>query len=132
MDKVLQRLRGGFAVCRLRELPPALPPEAVWFLSRTPDEISLVIEAAHIPAGCARVEHGFTALRVAGTLDFALVGVLAELTALLAQAGISVFTVSTYDTDYLLLREMTLSVALAALEAGGWAIRDDDEKEAAP
>lgn len=122
MDKVLLALRSAFSVCRLRALPEPWPPDGVFFLSRTPDELSLTVETARVPAGCERVEHGFRALRVAGTLDFSLVGVLAELTALLARAGLSVFTVSTYDTDYLFLREASWAAAVAALEDGGWRV----------
>jgi hypothetical protein len=65
------------------------------------------------------VEGGWRALKVAGPLDFALTGVLASLAGPLAEAGISVFVVSTYDTDYVLIREVDLEAARAALVAAG-------------
>ncbi len=71
-----------------------------------------------VPAG-VRCEGGFRCLRVAGTLDFALVGVLAALLAPLAAAGVSAFAVSTFDTDYLLVREADLGRAADALRAAG-------------
>jgi hypothetical protein len=63
-------------------------------------------------------------LRVAGQLDFNLTGVLASLAEPLAQSGISIFAISTYDTDYLLVREVTLAAALAALRGAGHTITE--------
>jgi hypothetical protein len=87
----------------------------------TPDELSLVVPEAFAPDGAA-IEAGWRALRVAGTLDFSLTGVLASLAAPLAQAGVSIFAVSTYDTDYLLVRESGLAAALVALRGAGHTI----------
>lgn len=140
----LSLLRERLAVCRL---PPgaALPAWAVApgggfiSLTRTAQELSLVVSEAALPAaapggeagGAAggetaddpwarlRVEPGFRALEVAGPLDFSLVGVLASLAAPLAEAGVSLFAVSTFDTDYLLVREEDLPRAAAALTAAG-------------
>ena len=67
-------------------------------------------------------EHGWRALRIAGTLDFSLTGVLSTLTALLAAAQIPVFAVSTYDTDYILTRETDFDRAICALADGGCTI----------
>jgi hypothetical protein len=58
-------------------------------------------------------------LRVAGTIDFALTGVLAAVLAPLADAGVSIFAVSTFDTDYVLVREHALAAAVSALQAAG-------------
>jgi uncharacterized protein len=66
-----------------------------------------------------RAERGFRALAVAGPLDFALTGVLAALAVPLAEAGVPIFAVSTYDTDHLLVRAERLGEAIAALEAAG-------------
>ncbi|HEY7848912.1 MAG TPA: ACT domain-containing protein, partial [Ktedonobacterales bacterium] len=86
-----------------------------------PDELSLVLPEASAPEG-ATTEAGWRALRVAGPLDFALIGVLASLAEPLAQAGVSIFAISTYDTDYLLVREVALTEALTALRAAGHTI----------
>lgn len=75
-------------------------------------------EEAKVPEGVV-AERGWVALRVAGILDFSLVGILASLTAPLAEAGISVFALSTYNTDYLLVRQNFLEQAIAALSAAG-------------
>ncbi len=109
------------AVCRLD--PSAVVPEWAWHgsfvsLTRTPEELSAIceVDAAPQDAHCVR---GWRALRVEGPLPLDMVGVLASLTTTLAQAGVSVFTISTYDTDYLLVRLVELPRAIAALRQAG-------------
>lgn len=89
-----------------------------WSLTRTSEELSLVCTPEGVPAG-ARTEGPFRALKVEGLLDFSLVGILADLTGLLAAAKISLFALSTFDTDYLLVRAVRLDEAIAALRAAG-------------
>src|SRR4051794_39552140 len=102
----LEILDGTFAVCRLHEESP-LPAWAAGSpfccLARTAEELSIVCPEDRVPEG-VRAERGWRCLRVAGTLDFAEVGVLAALLAPLAGAGIPVFVVSTFETDYLLVK----------------------------
>ncbi len=111
------------AVCRLTA--PGLPDWArasrFLTLSVTPTETSLVCEAACVPDG-VRSERGWRCLGVDGTLDFALVGIVAGLTTVLADHGISVFVVSTFDTDYVLVKADRLDAATAALAAAGYAV----------
>ena len=107
---------GRFAVCKL---PPDAPtPERFWSVTRTEDELSVLCLEDAAPDG-AEVEAGWRGLRVAGALDFALTGVAAALTTPLAEAGVSVLMIATYDTDYLFVREQSLDVAVAALAAAG-------------
>ena len=108
------------AVCKLAErgMPDWAAGSAFVTFSRTPDEVSLVCEERVLPEGVA-AETGWRCLRVAGTLDFALVGILARLTAPLAEAGISLFVVSTHDTDYVLVKAGRYEAAIAALAAAG-------------
>jgi hypothetical protein len=110
------------AVCRLAR--DVAVPAWAWqgtlvSVTRTDNELSIVCDEASVPECAATVERGWRVLRVAGTLDFALVGVLARLAAPLAEAGVSIFALSTFDTDYLLVREASLDVAVAALCAAG-------------
>jgi hypothetical protein len=119
----LELLPVRYAVCRLPAgwpAPAALlaPGPDLRVLARTPDELSLVCPEQDAPAE-ARVETGWRAFKVAGPLDFSLTGVLASLAAPLAAAGVSIFAVSTFDTDYLLVREASLAQARAALESAG-------------
>src|SRR6185312_269411 len=97
---------GRFAVCRL---PPGSPiPDwatagDVFSVTRTADELSVVCRQEAVPAG-AHGETDWRCLRVAGTMPFTQVGVLASLTAPVARAGVGVFAFSTFDTDYLLVK----------------------------
>ena len=117
-------LPGELAVVRLP--PEARVPEwaftpvrgAVWSLTRTDEEVSLVRDADAVPSD-ARAERGWKALRIAGTIDFALTGVLASVLAPLADAGVSIFALSTFDTDYVLVRAHALAAAIGALQAAG-------------
>lgn len=119
----LREVPGEFAVWRLP--PGAELPEidAAGFLSitRTNEEVSVVSSASAVPDGVP-CEPGWSCLQVVGPLAFELTGVLARLTALLAGAEISVFAVSTYDTDYLLVRTEDFQAACSALREGGCTI----------
>ena len=118
----LQLLDGPLAVCRLasKESIPAWAFAAgpLGSITRTPEELSVVCGEAAVPMGL-RCERGWRALKVQGPLDFGLTGILDALTDPLAKAGISIFALSTFDTDYLLVREAWLEEALAALLAAG-------------
>lgn len=113
-----------FAVCRLAPdatIPPLPLSASLVSVTLTREELSLVVPEDATPEG-AQIEGGWRALRVAGMLDFALTGVLASLAAPLADAGISIFAISTYDTDYLLIPATNLTAALGALRAAGHSI----------
>lgn len=117
----LEFLEGLWAVSRL-EADAALPAwacEAEWFsISRTADELSIVSPAHSVPAG-VMAEMPWTMFRVAGQLDFDEVGILAQLTRVLAEADIAVFVVSTFDTDYILVRDADATGARDCLELAG-------------
>jgi len=113
-------LPSRYAVCRLA----ADAPFPSWALgefvsiSRSADELSVVCVEDALPAD-VRCERSWRCLRVAEKLDFEAVGILASLTAPLAEAGISVFVVSTFDTDYLMVREQSFALASEVLQACG-------------
>ena len=113
-----------FAVCKLppsAPIPPLPLHASLVVVTLTPEELSLVLPEGAAPEGAVS-ERGWRALRVAGVLDFSLTGILASLATPLAQAGVSIFAVSTYDTDFLLVQEASLSVALDTLRAAGHTI----------
>ena len=112
------------SVCRLTaDQPWPAPPDdgSLFSVTSTGDERSLVCRADLAPAG-ARIEAGWRVLTVVGPLDFALVGVMADLTAAVARAGVSVFVLSTFDTDHLLVRIDDLDTADRALTAAGHSV----------
>jgi hypothetical protein len=112
---------GEFAVCRLSPAA-ALPAwaDAAPFSSctRTPDELSVVCPAADVPAE-VRAERGWALLCLQGPFPFDAVGILRAVLDPLAVAGIGIFTVSTFDTDYVLVKQPQLPRALQALAAAG-------------
>ena|SRR5439155_6590242 len=87
-------------------------------VTRTPSELSVVCAQEHVPPE-VECERGWRALVVAGPLDFSLTGVLAALAQPLAEAEVPIFALSTYDTDYVLVREPQLDAAIEALAAAG-------------
>jgi uncharacterized protein len=109
------------AVCRLGGAEP-IPGWAIqggfFSITRTVEELSVVCPENLIPDD-VRAERGWRALRVAGVIEFSVTGLLAGLTAPLAEAGISVFALSTYDTDYLLVKEHDLGRAIQTLRGAG-------------
>lgn len=90
---------------------------------RTQRELSIVCCDDAVPATHTEVERGWRALAVVGTLDFALTGIVASLSAPLAAAGISIFGISTYDTDHILVRADRLEDAKAVLASAGHTVR---------
>lgn len=129
----LCRLPGRFGIFRLP--PQAEPPAPVWrsrFLSltRTAEELSIVCEQ-HLLPDVAPASGPWSCFQVEGPLAFSLTGVLASLTEPLARADVSVFAVSTYDTDYLLIRTPQAGRAAQLWRAAGHAVHggpppDDD------
>ena len=116
----LEILPGAYVICRLNSeepIPKWLRGELV-SVTRTPDELSVVCPAEGVPHDVQR-ESGWRCLRVIGKLDFSLVGVIAGITTVLADAGLSVLTLSTFDTDYFLVREKDLTRAAHALGEAG-------------
>ena len=110
-----------FAICKLgsKEAIPAWATVGAFFsVTRTADELSVVCSARVVPEGTV-CERNWRCLRVAGAMPFAVVGVLASLTAPLAEAGIGLFAVSTFDTDYLLVKENDFTAAVNALRQYG-------------
>lgn len=114
-------LPGRLAVSRLAAdspMPGWAMSDGFLSITRTADELSIVCPQERLPTGTT-AERGWACLKVAGPLDFVLTGVLAGLAAPLASAGISIFAVSTYETDYLLVKEADLPAAIGALEGAG-------------
>ena len=115
----LEVVEGEFTVSQvsgMHEVNLAAP----WlFIGRTDAETSVVCLSAHAPVHCLAREDGWRAFRVAGQMDFGLTGVLAGLATVLAQASVSIFALSTFDTDYILVKKENLSKALEALASAG-------------
>lgn len=115
-----------FAVCKLIDMSQINWNDEFVFFSKTDDELSLVCVADNIPANATHIENGWRALKIEGVLDFSLVGILAKLSALLAENEISIFAVSTFNTDYIFLKADMLDTAVNVITEAGyevWRIR---------
>jgi hypothetical protein len=124
MPVQLKLLPEPFAVCRFAphtSIAPLIPISGFFALTRTDDEVSLVVDEAAIQPEW-QAEMGWRGMKVLGPLDFSLVGILSSLALPLADAGISIFAISTFDTDYLLVKADRLADALKALREAGFVI----------
>ena len=121
----LNLLPGRFAVCRLEphdEIPAWVPSAgALVVVARTDQELSIVCDATVVPEA-VRAERDLRALVVRGPVPFDAVGIMAGLSGALASANIALLAVSTFDTDYILVREDRIDEAHAALSARGYAV----------
>ncbi len=120
----LEILTDELAVCRLPIEAPV--PNWAWSgeltsITSTDEELSLVCAAESVP-GTVTHTAGWRALKVRGPLDFGLVGILAGISGALAAAGVSIFAISTYDTDYILVGGAELEAAVKALSKAGYEV----------
>ena len=111
----LQILPQAFTVCQVTGITTVDFTRAFVFLTKTDDELSLVCETEFVPANTIAREDGWRGFRVCGVLDFSLVGILAKISGLLAEQGISIFAVSTYNTDYIFTKAEVFDRAIATL-----------------
>ena len=110
-----------FAICRLdvnAAIPAWATADSFFSITRTSDELSIVCQQSVVPDG-VRCERDWRCFKLAGPIPFTAVGVLASLVQPLAEAGISVFALSTFDTDYLLVKTADLPRAIDALRQSG-------------
>ena len=107
-------------VCKVTD-----PGEIDWqakfyFVGRTDEELSLVCRTEDVPGSAVEREDGWRGFRIVGTLDFSLTGILSRLSGILAVNGIGIFAVSTYNTDYVLVKEENLGRTKTVLEGAGY------------
>lgn len=116
---------GRWAVCRLAPDAPvpawAVAPSALTAVTRTAAELSVVTPEDRVPRE-VRAERGFRVIEVVGPVPFQVTGLMAAIAGPLAEAGISLFPLATYDTDYVLVQEASLARAVDALTAAGFEI----------
>ena len=116
----LKILPDGFSVCRLASGTKIDLTKEFSFAAHTDRELSLVCRTQDVPAGTEIREDGWRGFRIEGVLDFSLVGILSGISSVLAETGTGLFAVSTYDTDYIFVKEENLDRARLALQAAGY------------
>jgi len=120
-------MKNAYAICKLDNDSP-IPPwvnasHGFASMTYTQDELSIICDEVHVPPEIEQ-ERGWRIIKVIGPLDFSLVGVISKITGILAHAGVCLFTVSTYETDFILVRQDSLDIAVRALKEAEMEIID--------
>ena len=118
----LRILDGPYTICKLKNLADAPLDGEFVFIAKTDEEISLVCRTGQVPGETVEREDGWVCFGIIGQMEFNLVGVIAGISAVLAAENIGIFVVSTYNTDYILVKEKDLDQAVQALERSGYSI----------
>lgn len=120
----IQKIPGDFSVCQVRDYTQVDLNAPYCFTGKTPQENSLVCPTGSVPANATAREDGWRAFCLSGVLDFSLLGILAKIASLLADNGISIFAVSTYNTDYIFIKKENYKKALAVLSGAGYDVAE--------
>ena len=118
----LEILNGSYSIHRFQpsaEIPAAVLKSEFYNITRTDEELSIVCDS-EIELKSNRCDSGWSCIRIAGVLDLTLTGILAELSDILAKTCIPIFAISTYNTDYILVKRDRLNSAIVALKESGY------------
>ncbi len=118
----IKRIEQDFSVCRVEDYSKVFLEDKYCFTGKTDEENSLVCITGNVPDNAVSREDGWKAFRIQGVLDFSMIGVLAEIASLLAEKKISIFVISTYNTDYILTKAESYERAADALERAGYCV----------
>lgn len=118
----LKRLPHDLTVCKLVGTDELDLSKDFFFIGKTDEELSLVCKTEDTPPHALNRDSGWKGFRIQGTLDFSLIGILSKLSGILAAHEIGIFAVSTYNTDYILVKEENFERALSVLAAEGYEI----------
>ena len=120
----IKRISQDFSVCQVKDYSLVNLDSEYNFIGKTDEEKSLVCITSDVPENAIKRDDGWKAFRIQGVLDFSLIGILAKIATILADNGISIFAVSTYNTDYVLIKKENYQKALEVLQATGYKIVD--------
>lgn len=120
----IKKIDHNFSVCQVEDYSLVNLNSEYSFIGKTDEEKSLVCITDEVPANVIQRDDGWKAFRIQGVLDFSLIGILAKIAAALADNGISIFAVSTYNTDYVLMKRENYQKALDVLKSLGYMIID--------
>lgn len=118
----LKIINKQFCVCQIDSIANVNFNDEFCFVAKTDDELSLVCSSDCVPKNTIKREDGWNAFKIEGVLDFSLVGILAKISTILANESISIFAVSTYNTDYILVKQCEMNKAIAVLENQGYTV----------
>ncbi|MBR5938418.1 MAG: ACT domain-containing protein [Clostridiales bacterium] len=118
----LKKIEYKLTVCKVSDLSRIKMDADFYFIGKTDEELSLVCKTEDTPLNTLEREDGWRGFRIQGVLDFSLIGILSKLTGILAENGIGIFAVSTYNTDYILVKEENYEQALNVLVSEGYSV----------
>lgn len=118
----LKVLDERLAVCKVEDYSGVDISKPFTFTGTTDEELSLVCPVGDVPGNTTERDDGWRAFRIVGILDFSLIGILSKISAVLAENGVGIFAISTYNTDYILTKEENFDKALKVLAEAGYAI----------
>lgn len=121
----LQCIMQPFSICKIPDTTHINWEDPYYFIGKTDEELSLVCSTQYVPESATACEHGFRGFRIQGILDFSLIGILAKIAGTLAEHSIGIFVVSTFNTDYILVKEEQLGEAKKVLEAKDYVFEDE-------
>lgn len=118
----IKRIDHDFSICKVTEISENIFTQEYCFVGKTDEELSLVCLTSKVPENTIKQDDGWKAFRIQGILDFSLIGILAPITSILAKNKIGIFVVSTYNTDYFLVKKENFEKAANLLASNGYSI----------
>ena len=120
----LMKLPYNLTVCKVEDISAINLSTEFFFIGKTDEELSLVCRTEDTPANTAERDDGWRGFRIEGVLDFSLIGILSKISTILAENQIGIFAVSTYNTDYILVKAENYNRAMDALSAEGYEVTE--------
>lgn len=120
----LKTLPYSFTVCKLMSVGDLPSGIDFCFTAKTDEEISLVCKTEDVPEKTLVRDDGWKGFRIEGVLDFSLIGILSKISAILAENKVGIFAVSTYNTDYIFVKEENFDKAINALKDNGYDVAE--------
>ena len=118
----LKRIKHKLSVCKVTDISNIDLTADLYFIGKTDEELSLVCRTEDIPLNTIERDDGWRGFRIQGVLDFSMIGILSKLSGILADNRIGIFAVSTYNTDYILVKEENFERALEVLASKGYTV----------
>ena len=119
----LKKLSYDLSVCKIHSADDFSLKDDFYFIGKTEEEISLVCRTESVPEKTIARDDGWKGFRIEGVLDFSLIGILSKISSILAENKIGIFAVSTYNTDYILVKEENFEKAWSVLKDKGYNIK---------
>lgn len=120
----MKRIHQDFSVCQVEDYSYVNLESEYCFIGKTDEERSLVCATGEVPSNTIKRDDGWKAFCIRGVLDFSLIGILSDIATVLANNEISIFAVSTYNTDYILVKSEDYLRGLEILKSAGYELTD--------